>query len=188
MSTPANEMADADAVIIGSGPAGATVAEVLTAAGWSVVVLEKGRNHLISLEAPHEPLRHFANDEIAAHRRHFFGPDPLLEPRTYRRTEADGDRLMVGDVNNLPSTVGGGGVHADAKLPRFLEEDFCLRSTRGPVEGAAVEDWPLAYEDLEPHYTAVEQLFSVAGEDRANPCGVAPAPYPLPPATTCRWP
>ena len=35
-------------------------------------------------------------------RRHFLGPDPLLEPRTYRRTEADGDRLFTGDVNNLP--------------------------------------------------------------------------------------
>ena len=41
------------------------MAEVLTAAGWSVVILEKGRNHLIDLEPPHDPLRHFANDEIA---------------------------------------------------------------------------------------------------------------------------
>lgn len=173
---------DCDAVIIGSGPGGSTAAEVLTAAGWSVIVLEKGRNHLISLDAPHEPLRHFANDEIAAHRRFLFGPDPLLEPRTYRRTEADGDRITTGEVNNLPSTVGGGGIHADAKLPRFLEEDFALRSTRGPVEGADVEDWPIAYEDVEPHYTAVEQLFGVAGEDGANPFAAwRSAPYPLPP-------
>lgn len=173
---------DSDAVIVGSGPGGATVAEVLTAAGWSVIVLEKGRNHLLSLEAPHEPLRHFANDEIAAQRRFLLGPDPLLEPRTYRRTEADGDRLAVGEVNNLPSTVGGGGVHADAKLPRFLEEDFRLRSTRGPIDGAAVDDWPLGYDDLEPHYTAVEQLFGVAGEAGANPFAAwRSAPYPLPP-------
>ncbi|MFZ4518229.1 MAG: GMC family oxidoreductase [Microthrixaceae bacterium] len=173
---------DCDAVVIGSGPGGSTAAEVLCAAGWSVVVLEKGRNHLIDTEPPHDPLRHFANDELAAHRRHLLGPDPLLEPRSYRRTTADGDRLVVGEVNNLPSTVGGGGVHADAKLPRFREEDFRLRSERGPVDDASVQDWPLSYDDLEPHYAVVERLFGVAGEAGANPFA-APrsAPYPLPP-------
>ena len=175
-------MTDCDAVIVGSGPGGATVAEVLTAAGWSVVVLEKGRNHLIDLQAPHEPLRHFANDEVALTRRHLLGPDPLLEPRTYRRTVDDGDRLLTGEVNNLPSTVGGGGVHADAKLPRFREEDFHLRTARGPVDGAAVDDWPLQYADLEAHYTAVERSFGVAGEDGANPFAAwRSAPFPMPP-------
>ena len=36
-----------DAIIIGSGPGGSTAAEVLTKAGWSVVIMEKGRNHLL---------------------------------------------------------------------------------------------------------------------------------------------
>jgi choline dehydrogenase-like flavoprotein len=175
-------MTDCDVVVVGSGPGGATVADVLTAAGWSVIVLEKGRNHLLDDTPPHEPRRHFANDEVGATRRHLLGPDPLLEPRTYRRTEADGDRLMVGEVNNLPSTVGGGGVHADAKLPRFREEDFHLRSARGPVDGAAVDDWPVQYADLEPHYAAVEAAFGVAGEVGANPFA-APrgGPFPMPP-------
>ena len=174
--------ADCDAIIIGSGPGGATAAEVLTAAGWSVIILEKGRNHLVSLDAPHEPLKHFSNDEVGAIRRHLLGPDPLLEPRTYRRTEADGDRLMTGEVNNLPSTVGGGGVHADAKLPRFREEDFHLLSERGPIDGADVRDWPLEYGDLEPHYAAAEQSFGVAGEDGANPFAAWRSnPFPMPP-------
>ena len=43
---------DCDVVIVGSGPGGATAAEVLTAAGWSVVILEKGRNHLVDLRGP----------------------------------------------------------------------------------------------------------------------------------------
>ena len=143
---------DCDAVIVGSGPGGSTVADVLTAAGWSVIVLEKGRNHLLSLEPPYEPSGDLSNDEIKFHRRHFLGPDPLLEPRTYRRSEADGERLFAGEVNNLPSTVGGGGFHADAKLPRLREEDFHLFTARGGVDGATVADWPVQYADLEPHY------------------------------------
>ena len=121
---------DADAVIVGSGPGGSTVADVLTGAGWDVIVLEKGRNHLVELAPPYAPKGDFSNDELKFARRHFLGPDPLTEPRTYRRSEADGDHLMVGEVNNLPSTVGGGGPHADGKLPRFREEDFHLRAAR----------------------------------------------------------
>lgn len=164
---------DCDAVIVGSGPGGATVAEVLTAAGWSVVMLEKGRNHLIDTTAPYAPRHHFSNDEVGALRRHLLGPDPMLEPRVYRDT--------VGEVNNLPSTVGGGGVHADAKLPRFREEDFVLRSARGPVEGALIEDWPFGYDELEPHYAAMEKSFGVAGEPTNPYAAPRRDPFPMPP-------
>lgn len=173
---------DCDAVIVGSGPGGATVADVLTAAGWRVVVLEKGRNHLIDTDPPYAPRHEFSNDELKFFFRHFLGPDPLAEPRSYRRHETDGDRLFTGDVNNLPSTVGGGGTHADAKLPRFREEDFHLLSDRGPIDGATLADWPITYADLEPYYAAVERLIGVAGDADANPFAAwRSGPYPMAP-------
>ncbi len=173
---------DCDVVIVGTGPAGATAAEVLTAAGWSVIMLEKGRNHLLSLEAPFDPLGHVSNDEIKFLRRHYLGPDPFLEPRTFRRRESDGDRLFTGDVNNLPSTVGGGGFHADGKLPRFREVDFHARSELGPIEGADLVDWPFGYDELEPYYAAAERGVGVAGDHTENPFAAWRAdPYPMPP-------
>ena len=118
-------MRDFDAIVVGTGPGGATAAQVLAEAGRSVLMLEKGANHLLALDAPYGPLGHVSNDELKFTRRHFLGPDPLLEPRTFRGDASVGDHEFVGDVNNLPSTVGGGGFHADGKLPRFREEDFC---------------------------------------------------------------
>jgi gluconate 2-dehydrogenase alpha chain len=173
---------DFDAIVIGSGPGGATAAHVLTAAGWSVLIFERGRNHLIELDHP-ETLKHdYSNDELKFMTRHFLGPDPWLEPRTFRQSEADGDHAHVGEVNNLPATVGGGGVHADGKLPRFLEEDFRLLSTRGPIDGAELADWPLTYDDLEPFYAEAERLVGVAGDAEANPFAAwRSGPYPMPP-------
>ncbi|HEX5615672.1 MAG TPA: GMC family oxidoreductase [Acidimicrobiia bacterium] len=173
---------DFDVVIVGSGPAGSTAADVLTAAGWSVLVLEKGRNHLLALDPPFASLGHSSNDEIKFARRHFLGPDPLVEPRTFRRSEHDGDRLFTGEVNNLPSTVGGGGFHADAKLPRFRAVDFRVASELGPIDGAALVDWPFGYDELEPFYAEAERVVGVAGEAGANPFAEwRSGPYPMPP-------
>lgn len=175
-------MTDADALVVGSGPGGATAADVLTREGWSVIALEKGRNHLIDLEPPYGFKGEFSNDELKFMVRHFLGPDPLLEPRTFRRTAEEGERLAVGEVNNLPSTVGGGAIHADAKHPRLREEDFRLLSERGPIEGTEIADWPLGYDDLEPSYAEAERLVGVAGEAGANPFEAPRSgPYPMPP-------
>lgn len=175
-------MSEVDAVIVGSGPGGATTADVLTAAGWHVVMLEKGANRLLALDAPHQLLGHFSGDEIKFGRRHFLGPDPLLEPRTFRRGPTDGDRLFAGQVNNMPSTVGGAGFHADGKLPRFRAVDFRTASELGPIDGSTLADWPLDYDELEPYYAEAERLVGVAGDADGNPFAEwRSAPYPMPP-------
>ena len=52
-----------------------------------------GAADLLALDPPFGPLGHVSNDELKFMRRHFLGPDPWLEPRTYRRDETDGDHL-----------------------------------------------------------------------------------------------
>jgi choline dehydrogenase-like flavoprotein len=171
-----------DAIIIGSGPGGSTAAEVLTRAGWSVVIMEKGRNHLLDRNDLTKPAGDYSNDEIKFTARYFLGPDPLVEPRAFRRSADEGEHTHVGEVNSIPTTVGGGGTHADGKVPRFREEDFRLLSTYGPQEGAHVDDWPLTYDELEPFYTEVEKAIGVAGRAGANPFAAwRSGPYPMPP-------
>jgi choline dehydrogenase-like flavoprotein len=172
----------ADAIIIGSGPGGSAAADVLTRAGWSVVIMEKGRNHLLDPDDLTKPASDYSNDEIKFLSRHFLGPDPLIEPRAFRLSAEDGEHTHVGEVNSIPTTVGGGGVHADGKVPRFREEDFRLRSEYGPQEGAHVDDWPLTYDEMEPFYAEVERAIGVAGRAGANPFAAwRSGPYPMPP-------
>src|SRR5262249_10074965 len=95
-------------------------------------------------------------------------------------------RSFMGDVNTLPTTVGGGTVHWDAKVPRFWRQDFHGRSLYGPIAGANVADWPLSYEELAPFYREVERRMGVQGDVRRMPrATLAQAPrrhqFPLPP-------
>jgi gluconate 2-dehydrogenase alpha chain len=147
-----------------------------------VVIIEKGRNHLLDPSDMSRPSADFSNDELKFIYRHFLGPDPLIEPRTFRTGPEDGDHIHVGEVNSIPSTVGGGGTHADGKVPRFRQEDFALRSAHGPVDGADVSDWPVSYDQLEPFYADAERSVGVAGDAAANPfASWRSGPYPMAP-------
>jgi choline dehydrogenase-like flavoprotein len=162
-----------DAVVIGSGAAGSVAAHELARQGWSVTVLERGRNMRPGLgEVRSGDLgTRYSGDEIKGARQFGF-PDPLLEPYTTRlRSEADQgvERSAQGALGQLGAAVGGTSLHYNAKTPRFWRQDFTQRSDLGPVEGAQVADWPIGYDDLAPFYDEVEHQVGVQGDIHAMP-------------------
>ncbi len=173
-----------DAIVVGFGAGGGAATRVLATNGLKVCVLEAGNNYFLGLDdpAPGNPVSLFSNDELKLTARELIRQQARIEPRTFRESEADGPRRLIGPVQNLPKTVGGGWVHADMKTPRFAEFDFHMGTLLGDVPGASFADWPLDYAELEPFYAAAERLLGVAGDADADP--FAPprsGPYPMPP-------
>jgi len=127
-----------DAVIVGSGAAGAIVAKQLAEAGLRIVVLEKGREWTRK-DVVHDELR---GDGIR--------PDTLnklegLEknPRAFRSDDRSPARIVATGFNAFG--VGGGTPWYGAAAWRFHEEHFRMKSTYGRPSGTTVEDWPITY-------------------------------------------
>ena len=160
-----------DFVIVGSGIAGASVARELTRKGFDVVLLEQGRT------VGPEDMEH---DELGAFAWPRWTNDPALSPQVYRKT-AD-EKGATQHYAQYARVVGGSTLHFTGNFWRFRPIDFHERSKRGGVPGAALDDWPITYEDLEPYYTAVEYAVGVSGavnDDPREP--MRSKPFPLPP-------
>lgn len=162
-----------EAIIIGSGPAGSITAHELARQGWSVTVLERGRNIRPGFgEVESRDLGTlYASDEVKT-ARGFGYPHPLLEPVTGRTQSeaADGIARSVRGLHvSLGAAVGGTSLHYNAKFPRFWKQDFTQLSDLGPVDGAQVADWPISYDDLAPYYDEVERTIGVQGDVSVMP-------------------
>jgi len=169
---------DYDVCVIGSGAGGGPVALTLAEAGYSVVVLEKG---------PWLTEQDFYKDELACCRRSVYTPD-LEDEQHVIENLYDGD--WVGEATSESgwdfwngNCVGGSSNFMSGFFYRLKPEDFRLLSEFGPIEGANVADWPIAYDDLEPWYTLVEKEVGISGrfvdhpfaEPRSTP------DFPMPP-------
>ena len=169
-----------DAVVAGAGAAGGIVAFALAEAGLRVALLERGRRYGFS-ETKHDELRSQRTWVLG----NPFGPDDERHIRLTRSGDAtEFRRTLPSDsgYGHIAACVGGGTKSYGAMSWRFLPEDFRMRSTYGAPEGSTLEDWPIGYEDLEPHYERAEREIGVSGKGGANPFEARRANgYPMPP-------
>ena len=168
-----------NAIIVGAGAGGGVVAKELSVAGLSVVLFERGG------WATYDDTD---TDELISQRTTVLGNAYGPDDQRYRRVMAnpDGSTKIVlpseGGYSNNAACVGSGTVSYGAMAWRYMEKDFKLKTTYGPIEGSTLEDWPITYEDLEPCYEKAEWELGVAGDDSLNPFA-APRrkPQPMPP-------
>lgn len=155
-----------NAVVVGAGAGGGIVAKELAEAGLSVVLLERGKWYS-AFDCRKDDLRNQRTSVLGCG----FGPDD----ERYRRVvvDAEGNERSVlpseGAYSNNAACVGGGTFSYGAQAWRYMEKDFRMRSTYGAVEGSSLEDWPISYADLEPHYEKAEWEIGVSGDDSKNP-------------------
>jgi choline dehydrogenase-like flavoprotein len=169
---------DFDVCVIGSGAGGGPVALTLAAAGYAVVVLEKG---------PWLKEADFYKDELACCRRSVYTPKLADEQHVIEDLDNAGD--WVGEATSESgwdfwngNCVGGSSNFMSGFFYRLKPEDFRLLSEFGPVAGANITDWPIGYEELEPWYTRVETEIGISGRfvdhPLAEPRSTADFPYP----------
>jgi len=158
---------DFDAVVVGSGAGGGTVAFGLTRAGLRTCVLEKG---------PHYKDEDFFHDELAITRRSFFVPSVFDEPNLISRSGLPAAPSSDGWIS---CCVGGGTVHMMGWMFRMRPEELRLSTELGRVEGAELLDWPVTYEELTRAYDEIEELIGVSGDASTLP--IAQRALPLAP-------
>jgi len=165
-----------NAVVVGAGAGGGVVAKELATAGLSVVLLERGRWYSAA-DCRKDDLFNQRTQVLGAK----FGPDDERDPRVL--VDESGREMVVspsdGGYSNNAACVGGGTFSYGAMAWRYMEKDFRMRSTYGAVEGSTLDDWPIAYSDLEPYYEKAEWEMGVSGDDSGNPFK-APRRKPLP--------
>jgi gluconate 2-dehydrogenase alpha chain len=178
----------ADVALIGLGGAGGIAALELTRAGLKVVALEAGPRRGAG-EMRRDEIRNDVREWLAA-------PKARGEEPTWRSApdEVAGPSpwpmLMV-------NAVGGSTVHYPGLSARLAPWAFRARSATIARYGAdaipsdaTLVDWPLDYDELAPHYEAVEHEIGVAGATGADGRafeGPRERGYPLPPLRGSGW-
>jgi gluconate 2-dehydrogenase alpha chain len=164
----ATKLKDVDAVMVGMGWTGAIMARELTKAGLTVVGLERGADRNPKDEFTLTTLR----DELRYVQRLELMQDNSIDTITFRNEPAETGLPIRRFGAFLPGEgVGGTGIHWGALHWRFLPTDFRIRSALTEKYGAkaipddmTIRDWPVSFDELEPHYDRFDKLCGVSGQ------------------------
>lgn len=156
---------DFDVVVIGAGVAGAMAAYKLAQAKASVLILEAGiRNParaqlagayaLAPIKSPHSAYVQAEADAKA--------PSPDNATDYFEQAFADPNKQYK---SGYERRTGGSTWHWLGHTPRLIRSDFRMKSQYGGDADfpAAMVDWPISYDDLEPWYCEAEKEMGVAG-------------------------
>jgi len=157
-----------EVLVIGFGWTGAIIAQELAEAGLEVLALERGQWR----DTPTDFATTFAQDELRYYWRHDLFERLNHDSLTFRNNASQTALPMRRLGSFLPgSSVGGGGVHWNGQVWRFLPSDFVARSHNLARYGKAyvpddmtIQDWGVIYDELEPHYDKFEYLCGVSGK------------------------
>lgn len=158
-----------DAVIVGGGISGSIIANELSQAGKSVLILEAGPGGDRTLSGYEDYLAHFYGTASKDNQ----SPYPLNAnapmPRSTDAKPITGGVPNTGAylVQNGPFStdttytrvLGGTTMHWEAKILRMLPEDFKMRTKFNQAE-----NWPISYEELEPYYERAEEELGVSAD------------------------
>ncbi|PIS02979.1 MAG: dehydrogenase [Chlamydiae bacterium CG10_big_fil_rev_8_21_14_0_10_42_34] len=146
-----------DAIIIGTGAGGGTMAHQLAHAGWNLLIIERG--------------------DFLPREKENWDAASVFQKGQYNCGETWIDQKGKPFEPGTHYFVGGNTKFYGAALLRLREKDF------GEIEhyGGLSPAWPLKYQDFQPYYQKAEELFEVhgqRGEDPLEPPEKNPYPYP----------
>lgn len=143
-----------DVLVIGSGPAGGSLAAELAPTGKRIAVLERG--------------------DYLPRERENWSSEEVFGIGRYNTSETFYDRHDKPFTPEMHPYVGGNAKLYGAALYRMLPQNFSGVTHPKGVTPA----WPISYDDFEPYYVRAERRFWVHGTRGEDPfAGPASAPY-----------